>query len=648
MQQNVSAERTQGDHLRDTIARYRHMKVIGTAGHIDHGKSALVRRLTGTDPDRLAEEKRRGMTIDLGFAHLTLPSGTELSIVDVPGHERFVKNMLAGAGGLEAALLVVAADEGVMPQTREHLDILDLLEVRHGVVALSKVDLADEDLRAIVTDDIQETLRGTSLSGIPIVPVSSKTGEGVPALLSALDAALDATPASPDLGLPFLSVDRVFTAEGFGTVVTGTLHDGSLVVGQEVEILPGRRRARIRALQAHGSEVDSASPGQRIAINLAGAEKSILRRGSMVAMPRTVFESTSLTVVLRAVQGAARVTDGMEVAVHVGAAQHSAVVHLVRRRELTPGESAVARLHLREAVPALRGQRLVVRLPSPVGTIAGGYVLVPPSGDGRLRIPEPDFHSFLSGSEVEAAAALVRRWSPMSPQALRLAMRLSASACDSVVDFAIAEGEIVRIGPDLVGKAPWERTVDRARTTLLAFHAANPLRSGMPKEELRARLHWSRESWPQALRLLVDEGVLADLGQQVARPGHAARKREHDEERERVLSLLRGNAYSPPAGSDLLTQAGVDEEFLRALNQSGDIVHVGGGMYFDRDAFASLRATVLQLIDRDGKVTVGSLRDSTGTSRKYAVPLLEYLDAQHVTRRSGDARVRGSKAPVCA
>ncbi|HEX2171721.1 MAG TPA: selenocysteine-specific translation elongation factor [Dehalococcoidia bacterium] len=352
------------------------MFVIGTAGHIDHGKSTLVQALTGIDPDRLREEKARGMTIDLGFAWLKLPSGREVSVVDVPGHERFIKNMLAGVGGIDLAVLVIAADEGVMPQTSEHLAILDLLQVRSGVVAITKSDLVDADWLGLVTADVEEAIAGTTLAQAPIVPVSAITGAGLPELKQAIDALLETTPQRQDLGRPRLPIDRVFTIAGFGTVVTGTLTDGILTVGQEVEILPDGRRTRIRGLQTHKHKVERVEPGSRVAANLVGVSTEELHRGNVLTRPGWLRPSQAADVHLRVINWLDRsVGHNLNVTFHSGANEVPAKLRLLDQDEVLPGDSGWAQVRFAEPIPLVKGDYFIIR--SPEQTLAGGQIVEP-------------------------------------------------------------------------------------------------------------------------------------------------------------------------------------------------------------------------------------------------------------------------------
>src|ERR671938_559248 len=551
-----------------------HLHVIGTAGHIDHGKSTLVHALTGIDPDRLAEEKRRGMTIELGFAWLRLPSGREASVVDVPGHGRFIRHMLAGAGGVDVALLVVAADEGVMPQTREHLDILDLLGVSCGVVALTKRDLVDDEWLELVREDVRATLAGTSLEGAELVACSATTGAGLDELCAALDAALDAAWPHPDRGRPHLPVDRVFTLAGFGTVVTGTLLEGTLQVGQDVEIAPRGLRARVRGLQAHKSKLDRAAPGGRVAVNLAGVAVEEVSRGDVVTLPGAIPPAVRLDVRLRAVGGlVAPLTHNMPVTVHTGAAEVAGRLGLLDRPELD--------------------------------ALGAG--------------------SFQSTSEIASRADL-------APDDAR-----------RTLDALAAAGRVHRAGTLWCGASYWNDLVARAREALAAHHTRYPLRRGPPAEELRVRLRLSPEAWSAAARALDEEGAVRLLGEVVALAEHEPRFTPAQERAaDLVRQTLAAQPYAPPALADL---PGVDAELLEALVERGEVVAIADGVHLGRAAYEEMVAAALEAIDAQGSVTVAALRDRFGTSRKYALALLEHLDDERITRRVGDARVRGSRAP---
>ena len=414
------------------------MYVIGTAGHVDHGKSVLVEALTGIDPDRLREEKERGMTIDLGFAWMTLPSGREVSLVDVPGHERFIKNMLAGAGGIDLALLVVAADEGVMPQTREHLAILDLLGIERGVLVVTKKDLVEPDFLELVSADVLEAVDGTTLEGSPLVACSGTTGDGLDELKRVLDEQLESTQPKPDIGRPRLPVDRSFTVAGFGTVVTGTLLDGSFEVGQEVELQPGGTKARVRGLQHHKEHVERAQPGRRTAVNLSGVAKEEVRRGQVLVLPGSLMPTDAVDARLRAVALAKRpLKHGAEVTLHTGSAEVPCRLLLLDRQELAPGDEGWAQLRLAGPIAVVKGDRFVLRTPN--DTVAGGEIVDahPPR---HRRMHEPTLEALESRAGDDPLIAVLRQHEPATLKALLAEMGGSQEELDTTIATRTAEG----------------------------------------------------------------------------------------------------------------------------------------------------------------------------------------------------------------
>ncbi|NTV63126.1 MAG: selenocysteine-specific translation elongation factor, partial [Oscillochloris sp.] len=488
------------------------MYVIGTAGHVDHGKSTLVKTLTGTDPDRLAEEQRRAMTIDLGFAWLSLPSGRSVSLVDVPGHERFMKNMLAGVGGLDAALLVVAADEAIMPQTSEHLAILDLLGVSHGVVALTKADLVDAEWLALVHEEVAAKLAGTSLAAAPLVPVSARTGAGLAELRAALDQVLDTTPArNSERGTPRLPIDRSFTIGGFGTVVTGTLLAGPLALGQEVEILPSGLRARIRGLQTHKQRSETALPGTRVAVNLAGVHHSQISRGDVLSLPDAYTPTTLLDLRLRVLAEADHpITQNTGLDLFLGAAEVRCRVTLLDAESLVPGASGWVQLRLEQPIVAAHGDRCILRVASPSMTVGGGMVIDPhPARHRRFR------NEVLAGLETLARGApdelLVQALGAGPPRELaelRGELGMPESIAQPALAKLISSGLVLALGEQtssahLITPAGWSRLEERLLPPLRAYQRRYPLRQGMPREELRQRLRLS----PRALTACLTEAA---------------------------------------------------------------------------------------------------------------------------------------------
>ena len=462
------------------------MYVLGTAGHIDHGKSLLVKALTGIDPDRLREEKTRGMTIELGFAWLKLPSGREVSIVDVPGHERFVRHMLAGVGGIDLALLIVAANEGVMPQTREHLAILDLVGVRRGIVVITKKDLVDEELLNLVRMEIEEIISATAIAGAPIVAVSALTGAGLPELVAVIDKLLDTTEPRPDLGRPRLPIDRIFTMAGSGTVVTGTLIDGVLTVGQEVEIVPSGLKSRLRGLQTHKSKIDTATPGSRVAANLVGVNTTELQRGDVVTKPGWLQPSNLLTVKLKLISYLKRpLRHGAEVSFHSLAAETMAKVRLLEGDELRPGDSTWAQLSLERPLAVIDGDRYIIR--SPVETLGGGGII--DARTKRLRRFRPEVIENLrareGGTDEEVIMALLETKQPMEYSALLVQGNMPAAKADTAITWLIKLQRIVAMGEGqrrvLLTASGWQRLTEKAVSVLADYHKKFPTRSGMPR-----------------------------------------------------------------------------------------------------------------------------------------------------------------------
>ncbi|MFC1993306.1 selenocysteine-specific translation elongation factor [Chloroflexota bacterium] len=614
------------------------MFVLGTAGHIDHGKSVLVHALTGIDPDRLREEKERGMTIDLGFAWLKLPSGREVGIVDVPGHERFVKNMLAGVGGIDLALLIIAANEGVMPQTREHLAILDLLEIQRGIVVITKKDLVDDEWLNLVKMEIEELLSPTTMSQAPIIAISALTGEGLPDLLSAIEQLLDSTTPRKDIGHPRLLIDRVFTMTGSGTVVTGTLIDGSLTAGQEIEIIPAGLKSRLRGLQTHKTRIDTADSGSRVAANLVGVTTSQLRRGDVLTKPGWLVPTRMLTVRLRLLTSQPRtLRHNAAVSFHTGADETMAKVRLLEGDELQPGDTTWAQLLLKEAVAAVKGDHFIIR--SPMDTLGGGKII--DAHSKRLRRLRPEIVQNLKieaeGSAEEVVMALLEAKQPMELSTLLTQGNLSASEAQSLTEALIQQGRVVEIGQRehrlLLTKTGWERLINRAAVIVQEHHQRFPTRSGMPKGELRNKMKMGTRA-PLVLQKLLDEGVLVEEGSAVRLPTHRVQVNQAQKAKiDAFLTSLGQNPYSPPG--DLI----LESDLINLLVERREVVKVSGGVVFSVSAYNEMVERITSYIQANGKVTLAEVRDMFKTSRKYAQALLEYLDAKKITRRVGDERV---------
>ena len=616
------------------------MFVLGTAGHVDHGKSRLVQALTGIDPDRLAEEKERGMTIDLGFAWLKLPSGREVSIVDVPGHERFIKNMLAGVGGIDLALLIIAADEGIMPQTREHLAILDLLRLERGVVVVTKKDLVDQELLELVTMEIKETLLGTTLAEAPLVAVSAVTGDGLPELVRMIDTLLDSTPPKRDIGRPRLPIDRVFTIVGFGTVVTGTLVDGKLSVGQEVEIVPPRLRARIRGLQTHKKKLETVPPGSRVAANLSGLSTDELVRGNVLATPDWLRPTMTVDVKIRLLPTLAHpLRHNAEVSFHSNALEVIAKARLLEKDKLEPGETSWAQLAFAEPAAVVKGDLFIIR--SPTETLGGGDIIdAYPKRHRRFQaVTIQGLAAREKGSAEEVLLATLEAKEPIEMAELTNRASLSPKEAQQAVESLVSQKRLVTLGDKgqhtlLFSAAGWQRLSNSVSQALTAYHRQFPLRSGMPKEELRSKLKVSAGSFPPMLQLLVKDGVLVEDVKAVRLSSHrielsAKQKAMVDA----YLKSLAQNPYSPP--SDLA----IDPELLDVLVDQRQVVKVSDNVVFAASAYKEMLDRIMSHLKSQGKITVAEVRDMFQTSRKYALAVMEHLDEQKVTRRVGDERV---------
>ena len=635
------------------------LSVVATAGHVDHGKSSLILRLTGTDPDRLAEEKRRGLTIDLGFAWTTLASGRELGFVDVPGHERFVRNMLAGVGPVRLVLFVVAADEGWKPQSEEHLAIIDVLGVDGAVVALTKVDLVDAETLAAREAEVRERIAGTALAAAPILPCSSATGAGLDELRAALDAMLAGAPAPESDGRPRQFVDRVFTIRGAGTVVTGTLTGGPLAVGQEAEVLPSGHRARIRGLQTHKRPLEAARPVSRVAVNLAGTPTEALGRGDVLSLPDSWHATRTFEGWLRPVRGLAHaVTERGAFKLYAGAAERDARIRFLDARELRPGdERAYARVALAEPVVLDVGDRFVLREAGRRETVAGGQVLDvdPPARPGRDALTR--LRAREGASRGELARLLVDERGAVRPRDLEALTGAPAAA-------ALERGA-VRLPGWVASPALVERASALVAERLTAEHAAHPLRRGLDVGEARAFLAGAAlargsgaggsgaggsgvdASGPlsvlrdpgladEVLGELVSRGALARTGSDLHLPGHRPSTRGRDDA-DRLVAAIAGAEPSPPTTREL-AERGFGPELVRAAVADGRLVRVSAELVFTPELLLRAEAVVRELAGRPEGLTVSAFREALGTSRKYALPILEWFDATGVTLRDGDVR----------
>jgi selenocysteine-specific elongation factor len=621
------------------------VQVIGTAGHVDHGKSTLISRLTGIHPDRLKEEQDREMSIELGFAWFKLPNGDDVGVVDVPGHRDFIENMLSGISGIDAALLVVAADEGVMPQTREHLAILDLLKIPAGVVALTKIDLVHEpEWLDLVEAELSETLAGTVLESAPIVRVSARTGVGMVDLVNTLQEVLSHRPHRPDLNRPRLPIDRVFTLPGFGTIVTGTLQDGELHVGETIEILPSGLEGRIRGLQTHQQAEDRALPGGRTAVNITGVSVDQVERGNVLVHPGDYQPSKMIDVWCTLLPDvAAPLRHNSEVKFFLGAAEIMARVRLLGVEQLMPGEEAFLQLMLQAPAVALRRDRFILRRPSPPATIGGGRVLDPHPQRRHKRFNEnrlDELARLLVGTPEEI---LYQAADKLGADVLKniiatsgLEPKPALQAASSLLD----QGSLVELnGTKLViTEKELERLQQKSMEALDAYHRQYPLRIGMPREQLKSQLGTASEVFDALIRRLAAAGTLEEVGVKLRLAGHAVVFSEAQKKQvEALLAQFKAEPYAPPTRKQCLES--LDEPMLNALVETGQLVQINEDVLFQPEAYQAFRATVIEHITEHGQITLAELRDKFNTSRKYAVAVLEHLDQTGITLRRGDIRV---------
>jgi selenocysteine-specific elongation factor len=627
--------------------------IVGTAGHIDHGKTALVKALTGIDADRLAEEKRRGITIDIGFAHLELPGpGGEplrLGFVDVPGHERFVRNMLAGVGGIDLVLLVIAADESIKPQTREHFEICRLLNIPRGITVLTKSDLVDRETLDVVRLEVEDFLRGSFLNSnrAPIVPVSSLTGAGIGDLKRELARVAAEVPAKSAASVFRLPIDRVFTMKGFGTVITGTLISGAVRKEAEVDVFPLGRRARVRGVQVHGRPAEQASAGERTALNLAGFSPDELARGMTLAAPGLFRGTSRLDVSLMLLAGARPLKDRARVHFHAYTFETVAEVVLYEGKEVKPGQSAMAQLRLQDPALLFPGDRFILRQFSPVVTIGGGVVL--DALPLRRRVSREQTRAFLSALQASNPETILRaRATNRSDKGLSLAEAVAETGwrgelIEATAASLMQAGQLLRMGDRFVHPPAVESLKIALLDAVTAFHTRNPLVGGINKEELRNEFRVSPEMFPAVLDLLVKDGKLDVSGELVRLAGRGVvMKDEETEAKKTIESAFATAGLKVPYLKDVLAGLPVDKarahKIVTLLLRDKVLIKVSDELVFHREALDGLRKLMAEQRKKTPKIDVGAFKDLIGVTRKYAIPLLEYLDRERVTRRVGDLR----------
>ncbi len=623
------------------------MKVIGTAGHVDHGKSSLIAALTGTHPDRLKEEQEREMTIELGFGWLTLPGGEEIGIVDVPGHRDFIENMLAGIGGIDAALLIIAADEGVMPQTREHLAILDLLQIKNGLVVITKTDLVDDaDWLTLVETDIRAVLAGTVLENAQFARVSAKTGSGMADLVRSLSGILQNTPPRLDLGRPRLPIDRVFSMPGFGTVVTGTLSDGHLSTGDEVLLLPSGKKGRVRGLQTHKKKEDTAVPGSRTAVNISGVAVDEIARGEVLVTPGHYTVTRRLDARLRLLQDvSAPLKHATEVKVFLGTAETVARLRILDTETLEPGAEGWIQIELRDPLIGARGDRFILRRPSPGETLGGGVIVDAQPSKRHKRFDAETLRALESlsqGSPAEVLFLAALSLGAASAKETVAKARLESESAEMALKECLESGMLIPLeGPVesalsekyLIPAPHWETLRANALAALAAYHKALPLRRGMPREELKSRLKLSPRVFNAALKRL----DVQDGGAWLALPGHEIRFSAAQQAKvDGLLRKFSAAPFAPPSVKECQAEAG--EDVFAALLDLGQLVAVSPEVAFRAADYEKMARTVRETLVKTGQLTAAEVRDLFGTSRKYALGLLEHLDTIGVTIRDGDFR----------
>ncbi len=628
--------------------------VLGTAGHIDHGKTTLIKALTGVDTDRLKEEKERGITIELGFTFMALPSGFKISIVDVPGHEKFVRHMVAGATGIDLVALIIAADEGVMPQTREHLDICKLLRVKNGLIALTKIDLVEKDWLDLVKEEIREFVKGTFLEEAAIVPVSSTTGEGIPGLVAEIDRlAQEVEERSPE-GLLRLPIDRVFTMKGFGTVITGTIIAGKVSVGDTLEVLPKGLEAKVRGIQAHGEPVESATAGLRVGINLQGLEKAIVDRGNALALAQTLKPTSVLDSTFQLLPGIPKsLKNRTRVRFHVGTTEALGRVIILDREEIKPGEKAFLQLRLEEPVVALPGDRFVIRSYSPVFTIGGGEILDAfPTRHKRLSEQlKEEMATLENGSDDEKIRLRLLKAGPAGLSWPELVMRsnLLPSKLKPLVDHLVAKGGVLRFNGDRL-RFLHPQVMDVLKRFSLdylkEFHQKNPLQTGAMKEELKSKLppQVDVRLFNHLLSSLIEEKkILAEKETLRLFSYTISLKAEEKDLHKKIVLLFAKARLQPPTVKEVVAELRASENelkpVLQLLTKEGTLVKVKDDLYFHRQSLEELEGRVVTFLQQNKEMTPAQFKEVSQVSRKFAIPLLEHFDGKKLTMRIGDKRV---------
>jgi selenocysteine-specific elongation factor len=628
--------------------------VLGTAGHIDHGKTALIKALTGIDTDRLKEEKERGITIELGFASLVLPSGLRMGIVDVPGHEKFVKHMVAGAWGIDLVALVVAADEGIMPQTGEHLDICRLLAVKKGLVVVSKIDLADPELVQLVGEEVRELVKGTFLERAPIVNVSSLTGEGIPQLLTTLDGLANEVQGRTSEGLFRLPIDRVFVMKGFGTVVTGTLVSGSISVGNMVQILPSLREGKVRGIQVHNKTVEMARAGQRTAVNLQGIEKSRINRGDVLVLPQTITPTYMVDAYLEHLPTSPRpLRNRIKQRFHIGTSSRLATIVLLEREELPPGEKGFVQLRFEKPVVALPKDRFVIRGSFAIQTLGGG-IIIDSHPAKHKRFARDVLAGLMILREGEEEAIVSQQLASSGGRGMTLRelverVNIPPSRLSKLLRGLMSRAEIVTIDGDegrFIHHVGYAQLKNKTLSYILEFHEKHPLRIGPSKEEVKSKLPKTVEArlFHRMLKELTDSNEVLVEKDKLRLPTHRVSLRD---DQKRLKDMIEGffakGGLQSPSPKELASKLSTDESevrnVIRLLMEEGAIIKAKEDMYFHKEAVEKLKGELIQFLRAHHEITTAQFKEITKVSRKYAIPLIEYFDNSKITIRVGEKRL---------
>ncbi|MDX2502478.1 MAG: selenocysteine-specific translation elongation factor [Deltaproteobacteria bacterium] len=627
--------------------------IVGTAGHIDHGKTSLIKAITGTNTDRLKEERERGITIELGFASLDLPGGQHLGIVDVPGHEKFVKNMVAGATGIDIVVMVIAADEGVMPQTREHMEICALLGIEHGLIAMTKTDMVEEDWLELALEDIREFCHGTFLEEAPILPVSSVTGEGIPELISTLDEIAGSIPLRPPSSLFRLPIDRVFTMKGFGTVITGTLVAGKINVGDTIMVYPTGITSKVRGLQVQKQSAESAAAGMRTAINFQGLDRAAVKRGEVLSVPGGLVASYMVDISFHYLASNKKpLKNRTLVRFHTGTSEVMGYLILLDQEELPAGQTTVAQLRLDSAVAIVKDDRFVVRSYSPVRTIGGGQVLNPiPQKHKRLRDDVVEGLQQLADDDPEAVISQQIQqagYGGVSFAHLKIMTNLTDKQLDTACQHLLSQKTIIQTDKEkriFLHQSTFDQLKQRASEYLGAYHADNPLKAGMPKEELKSKFPQLSDS--KVFNLILNQMIKSN---QIVQEENTVRLSDHrvalgadqSKIRKKILDLYHQGSLQPPYFRDVPNLLDVDphhtNDVMLLLVEEGQIVKTKDDLYFHIDAITELKNRLVNFLKTNGDITTPQFKEMTGASRKFVIPLIEYFDASKVTLRVGDSR----------